>query len=318
MTAANMSAVSWPPPVDAPRPHELVNRHRPPSSPSRLAPPRTSSGVTPPSHVLVLVPIRVFLAVGWLRAGIEKLIDPRWWNGSGLRAFLAANDASAVPPFRPIMEHAIHPLAILVAFVVMATEIACAIAIGVGRPMRAALRWATILNITFVLCGQVNPSAFYLVMQIVLLVAIADGTIGTRPSLPSRRTYALAGALFSTAVFLVQYIRTIEPARVIGDPAIVLVFLAVIEVTTLLLRCVFANTESQSSKSRSIWSLRVADWVRARPQSQMPNLGNLPVGQRSTAPNVVSAVGWRRSAWWTASGGGSSHGWALPHSVRPP
>ena len=239
--------------------------------------------------MLVLVPIRVFLAAGWLRAGIEKLVDARWWKGEGLRSFLEVHDASAVPFFRPIMEHAIHPLAILVAFVVMATEICCGFAIGVGRSIRAALRCAAILNVTFVLCGQVSPSAFYLIMEIVLLLAVADGTIATRPTMPSRRTYALVGSLLSAAVFLVRYIRTIEPAKVIRDPAIMLVFLAVLEAATLILRCVFVNAELKSSESRSIWSQRVTEWVRARPRTSSSPLADRAVAQRSALTLVERA-----------------------------
>src|SRR3712207_202863 len=35
-----------------------------------------------------LLPIRVFLGLGWLRAAIEKLIEPMWWDGTALRFFL--------------------------------------------------------------------------------------------------------------------------------------------------------------------------------------------------------------------------------------
>ena len=195
MTAAKLGAVVWPPPVDSPRLVKAANRHQTPQL-SRPPSPHSPIRVAPSSQFLVLVPIRVFLVAGWLRAGIEKLIDPQWWNGDHLRTFLAVHHPSAVPPFQPIIEHAIQPYAVLVAFVVMATQLACGVAIAIGRPIRAALRWAVILNVTFVLCGQVNPSAFYLVMEMVLLVAIADGTIGTHATQPSRRTYALAGALF--------------------------------------------------------------------------------------------------------------------------
>jgi thiosulfate dehydrogenase [quinone] large subunit len=244
----------------------------------------------------VLVPIRVFLAAGWLRAGIEKLIDPQWWNGEHLRTFLTVHHPTAVRPFQPIIDHAIQPYAAWIAIGVMASELACGVAIAIGRPIRAALRWAVMLNVTFVLCGQVNPSAFYLVMEMVLLVAIADGTIGTHATHPSRRTYALAGALLVAAALLSPNIRTIRPAEVIGDPAIMLVFLAVLEGIVLVLRCVFANASSTASKSSNIWSQRVTAWAGAGSNPESSNVHDRPAGRRAAVPNLVAALGWKRSA----------------------
>lgn len=56
--------------------------------------------------------------------------------------------------------------------------------IGVGRRLQLALGLAFLMNITFVMAGRVNPSAFYLVMQLVLVFAIADRTSGVDPRTP--------------------------------------------------------------------------------------------------------------------------------------
>jgi len=45
-----------------------------------------------------LFPVRVFLAVGWLRTFVEKLLDPWWLNGTKLTAFLTYQ---ASPHHRP-------------------------------------------------------------------------------------------------------------------------------------------------------------------------------------------------------------------------
>jgi uncharacterized membrane protein YphA (DoxX/SURF4 family) len=294
MTATDLGTVAWPPPIAQQRQGEPIHRHRSPQ-PSRAQSGHAVSAVMPASHLLVLLPIRVFLAVGWLRSGIAKLIDAHWWNGDSLRAFLDQHRAAALPPFRPVMEHAIQPLALVVAFVVMATEIGCGLAIGMGRPLRAALRWAFMLNTIFMLCGEVNPSAFYLVMEMVLLVAVADGTIGTRPTPPTRRTYGLVAALLVIAGVLGAYVRTLEPAKVITDPALMLLFLALLQAATLVLRCVFAKTATRSSKSGSVWPQRLTRWATARPEPSVARpVGGSP-GQRITEPQVVSALGWRRS-----------------------
>ncbi|MDV6376608.1 hypothetical protein [Deinococcus arenicola] len=39
----------------------------------------------------LLLPLRLFLAVGWLRAMIEKAIIPGWWDGQALTVWLLAH-----------------------------------------------------------------------------------------------------------------------------------------------------------------------------------------------------------------------------------
>ena len=60
---------------------------------ARIEPHASRTGPSTRSHhpghhtaVVVLLPLRIFLAAGWLRAAAEKLIDPQWWNGNKLRA----------------------------------------------------------------------------------------------------------------------------------------------------------------------------------------------------------------------------------------
>ena len=233
--------------------------------------PRPAISPRPPSHhphhhlaVVVLLPLRLFLAAGWLRAGAEKLIDPQWWNGNKLRGFLKTQHDEALPFFRPIMDHLIAPGARTVAIVVVVTQIAIGLAIAIGKPMRLALRWGFLLNVVFILAGRVNPSAFYLVMEIVLLFAIADGTIGVRPSTPSWRTLAAAGTSAALAIAVAPYIRTIEPAKVIDDPAMMLVFLGfIITVTLIVRRC--AYRPPQANSLRRAWTTWYAGWIHAKP-----------------------------------------------------
>ena len=52
-----------------------------------------------PGHhtaVVVLLPLRIFLAAGWLRAASEKLIDPQWWSGDKLRSYVTAQHQTAL------------------------------------------------------------------------------------------------------------------------------------------------------------------------------------------------------------------------------
>ncbi len=234
--------------------------------------PRPAISPRPASHqphhhlaVVVLLPLRLFLAAGWLRAGAEKLIDPQWWTGDKLRGFLETQHDEALPFFRPIMDHLIAPGARTVAIVVVVTQIAIGLAIAIGKPMRLALRWGFLLNVVFILAGKVNPSAFYLVMEIVLLFAIADGTIGVRPSTPSWRTIATAGTSAALAIAVAPYIRTIEPAKVIEDPAMMLVFLGFIISVTLIVRR-SAYRPPQANYLRRAWTTWYAGWIHAKPK----------------------------------------------------
>lgn len=228
--------------------------------------PRTSAPYQPGHHtaVVVLLPLRIFLAAGWLRAAAEKLIDPQWWTGSKLRTFATQQHQDALPFFRPVLDHLITPGAQAVAIVVVVTQLACGLAIAIGKPLRLALQWAVLLNIVFILCGKVNPSAFYLVMEIVLLFAIADGTIGVRPTTPSRRTVVWAGISTALALAVAPYIRTIEPAKVIDDPAMMLVFLGVITAVTLMVRR-SAHRPAHVTYIRGLWTTWVAGWMHAKP-----------------------------------------------------
>ena len=116
------------------------------------------------------------------------------------------------------MDHLISPGAQAVAIVVVITQLACGLAIAIGKPLRLALQWTVLLNMVFIMSGSVNPSAFYLVMEIVLLFAIADGTIGIHPTTPSRRTVVMAGFSAALALAVAPYIRTLDPSKVIDDP----------------------------------------------------------------------------------------------------
>ncbi len=212
---------------------------------------------------MALFPVRIFLAVGWIRAGAEKLVDRSWWTGDNLHLYMSGVRQDSIPFFLPVMDHAIAPMSIPIAFVVMASEIAIGAAIVLGRGMRWALRWGVVLNLVFVLSGTVNPSAFYLVMELVLLFAIADGIIGVKAKTPSQRSFVVAGAAFAFAGALVPYIRTIEPARVIADPAMMLAFVSVLFGGTVMLRWLAARTTALESAGRVVPVL--FQWLQAKP-----------------------------------------------------
>jgi hypothetical protein len=96
------------------------------------------------------------------------------------------------------------------------------------------------------------------------LLAIADDVLGVRASTPSRRTLVAAALAGVMALALVPYIGTIEPAHVIDDPAIILVFLATIVGVTLLVRHATHPAHHETRIARR-WAPRVSAWAYARP-----------------------------------------------------
>jgi uncharacterized membrane protein YphA (DoxX/SURF4 family) len=225
------------------------------------------------SAALFLLPLRVFLAAGWIRAGVEKLIDPGWWNGDSLRGFLHAQHHEALPFFRPAMEHLLAPAAVFVAFVVMATQLWCGIAIGTGRGIRGGLRWGVVLNVAFVLAGRVNPSAFYLVMEIVLLFALADASTALPTNNASRRSLAGAGVCVLIGAAMTPFVRTLEPANVIDDPAMMLQFLALIVAASQVLHWI-CHEDGIENRWLLLARRLITDWSGLNPTIPVP----APVG----------------------------------------
>lgn len=190
-----------------------------------------------------LLPLRVFIGLGWLRAGAEKMLDPRWWSGDKLAEFLAiqmGNDAVYFPFYQTLISQLFEPNVLILSFLVLVGELAAGLAILTGTLTIPALLGALFMNVNFVLAGEVNPSAFYIVIQYALLSAnvgmilggdsllaarAKNGAIIHRTSLPSQRLL-MASAIFCGigAMFAIPYIRDFGPHSV-DDPAMLLFIL---------------------------------------------------------------------------------------------
>ena len=176
-----------------------------------------------------IIPLQLFLATGWLRAAIEKVIDPSWWSGDTLTAFLSEQRTEMLPWFRWFSDAMIQPTAPLVAVVVLITQLAIACCLLTNRWVTQAL-WAGIgLNLCFTMAGRVNPSAFYLVMQVALLFAFSRRA---SEAVAVRR----AVLWLVPAALVAPFARTLHPHEVIDDPALMLAFIGVMaSVTTIAL-----------------------------------------------------------------------------------
>jgi thiosulfate dehydrogenase [quinone] large subunit len=194
----------------------------------------------------VLVPLRLFIGLGWLRAGVEKLITPGWYDGSELTAYIEGQlewSQEAFPFYGALMEGVFLPQATALGIAVMLAQLLFGLAILCGCLTNAALLGGMTLNVSFILAGVPDPSAFYIVIQLVLLfggagaIAGVDAWLGRgvrHPLLvaptedsPDHATMHRITAAVSAGLALafLPFVSTLDPALVIEDPAMILVMM---------------------------------------------------------------------------------------------
>ena len=185
---------------------------------------------------ILLFPIRLFLGFGWLRAGTEKVLDSTWWTGEYLRLFLIEQRPVALPFMPGLIDALFDPFAVPIALVVMLAQLVIGFAFVTTRQLRPALWIGVTLNVVFVAMGAVDPSVFYLVIQLSLLAAVSLGVFDERRRDPNPVSIGLK---LGVAGALAPYAMTIAPAEVIHDPAIILMTVAILAAATETL-CWFA------------------------------------------------------------------------------
>jgi len=201
-----------------------------------------------------LLPLKLFLLSGWGRAAIEKLIDPEWWSAQYLRDFLAGQRPHMLVWFRWLSDALLEPFAPQVAITVLVTQLAIAICLVCNFKLREALWAGIVLNLCFTMAGRVNPSAFYLVMQVAMLFALSRPT---SVIVAVRR----ASLWMVPALLVLPFARTLHPAEVIDDPALMISFIAVVAAITTLVRGVGAGQLFDIAASTAVgtWVLQFAD-----------------------------------------------------------
>jgi thiosulfate dehydrogenase (quinone) large subunit len=210
-----------------------------------------------------LLPLRIFIGLGWLRAAAAKATDPAWYDGAELTIFLNGQlgwSQEAFPFYGTLMEAVFLPNAALLGIVVIVLQLFAGMAIVAGYYTNAALLVGLVLNVSFILAGRPDPSAFYIVIQLVLFLGGAGAVLGMdasrwrhhrHPLLVSsigpvaadaaheRHVYAvLAGVSVVLAAAMVPYVSSLDPATVVEDPAMVLVTLALFAAAAATIRAV--------------------------------------------------------------------------------
>ncbi len=197
-----------------------------------------------------LLPLRLFIGMGWLRASAEKIPDPGWYDGTALTAFLKdelAEGHVVFPFYRALILDVFLPNASALGVIVLIGELLAGVAILIGMFTNAALLGGMFMNLNFILAGVPDPSAFYFVIQVALFVggigAIAgvDASLGRRVKNPllvaqnrisgrrfrtrKRVFLGLATLWLGLAAYSLAHVTTLDPGLSVEDPATILVVL---------------------------------------------------------------------------------------------
>ena len=120
---------------------------------------------------LVLLPLRLWLGLAWLRSGVSKVIDPGWFDGSAVSGFLHGQLDGGGPLafYGDVMSGVWNQVATPLGVVVLVGEILIGVGLLTGTLTNLALLSAILLNVNFILAGDPSPSQLYIVIELVLL-----------------------------------------------------------------------------------------------------------------------------------------------------
>ena len=266
-----------------------------------------------------LVPLRLFVGLGWLRACAEKIMDPGWRDGSSLATFLSGHVSAgdvAFPWYETLIAQVFLPHAAPLALLILLGQFLAGMAIAVGGLTNAALLGGLFMNLNFLLAGAPNPSTFYIVIQVALLLTNAGAILGLdarlardihKPLLVAQplaercrcrwRAPMLPIGTISliTAVYSLAYITDWSPAGSVEDPAMIVAILA-------LLTPAWATIAWLRQDDRGRRALRERD-TRSRPRQELDLRGAAGISRLwqigAAVPewtrDAASAARWARS-----------------------
>jgi thiosulfate dehydrogenase (quinone) large subunit len=128
-----------------------------------------------------LLPLRLFIAFGWLRAAAEKSLNPNWFDGAAISSFLNAQlqgDHVVFPVYAWLISHVFLPGAPVLAWIILIGQIMVGLGMVFGAYSRGALLGGLFMNLNFIAAGAPSPSVFYVVIQIVLLASSSGRVFG--------------------------------------------------------------------------------------------------------------------------------------------
>jgi thiosulfate dehydrogenase (quinone) large subunit len=251
-----------------------------------------------------LLPLRLFIGLGWLRAGVEKAIEPEWRDGTSLSAFLLGqltDDRVAFPLYQALIAELFLPHALGLGWLIMLGQLLAGAAILSGTLTNLALAAGLFMNLNFLLAGVPDPSAFYIVIQAALLGAGAGAVLGgdallsrairqpllvaqpegLRGGAPGRRVYLAAAIIaLGMALYALRQVEDFSPAGSVEDPAMILTVLSVMGAIGSLI--IYLQQPFVGGRARSSFRPQAVP-VRARPAGWSAAPGSRPPRARSAA-----------------------------------
>lgn len=168
--------------------------------------------------------IEVFIGIGWIRAAVEKIVDPLWWDGSELTGFLDSHAVLTLPWYQGFVDNVVAPNLLPISIFVVFAELFVGIALISDWKLPAALATGLFLNLNFVAAGSVEPSIFYLICQLALVLWILHDKNGVA----RRPLRVVAVTSLIVALFNVPFVWTLDPTWVVEDPAMALITVALL------------------------------------------------------------------------------------------
>lgn len=200
-----------------------MRRHSEPAALFRLrSHPRLDQIVTRrflghPSWVIL---IELFIGLGWLRAAVEKVVSPDWWNGREIEAFADQHVDLTLPWFRPVLDFLLT-IDVVVVVAVLAGQLVAGLALVTGIRIRTGLFIGMTMNLVFIMIGAVDPSIFYLILQAVLWLWLFEAHVEHRVGLRSLNILIACGVVLALAS--APFVSSLDPGNVVEDPPIILV-----------------------------------------------------------------------------------------------
>jgi thiosulfate dehydrogenase (quinone) large subunit len=214
-----------------------------------------------------LLPLRLFIGLGWLRAAAEKILNPAWFDGGVITAFLNTQlhgEKVVFPAYTWLIMHAFLPSAALLAWIILIGQLLVGLGLIFGMYSRPALIGALFMNLNFIAAGAPSPSVFYVVIQIMLLLSNAgrifglDGiahrkAIARQLEQPVQRRIGLHQAQFRLsrnlmlllslictllALSALAYAKDFSPKGSVSDPAILMCVIGLYSAGQCLIRAI--------------------------------------------------------------------------------
>lgn len=263
---------------------------------------------------LLLLPLRVFIGIAWLRNGLSMVLQPEWFDGTAVVGFLQGQTADApISLYTDVMLNAADRLAAPMGMAVALGQIAIGLGLITGTLTNLALLMAIVLNVNLVLAGVGSPSQFFIVIQLVLLAGgagsdysvdrglsrylrsplltgrrgIVGGVAAPRPGLVVLAVTMLGLGLGLVAAGVVT-VSSLLPERGVDDPAYTMV--ALLGVTALLAVALFAARRTGDDDDRMLTAAALQPPTRRHPTVPPPRHDTsqrrpMPVGAPVDAPS---------------------------------